>query len=99
MTHIDHLLLKRAADWADVDPDAATAAELNERITAAEAGDPAAAEELADAFAGTLQFGTAGLRGKLGPGPNRMNRVVRLPGRGRPGPVPARPGPGRDPWW
>ena len=35
-----------------------------------------AADEIADAFAGTLQFGTAGLRGKLGPGPNRMNRVV-----------------------
>ena len=44
--------------------------------TLAEAGDEAVAEELADAFAGTLQFGTAGLRGKLGPGPNRMNRVV-----------------------
>ena len=36
-------------------------------------GDPA---ELADRFAGTLEFGTAGLRGVLGAGPNRMNRAV-----------------------
>ncbi|GIG28640.1 phospho-sugar mutase [Cellulomonas marina] len=36
----------------------------------------AAREELADRFAGTLQFGTAGLRGRLGGGPNRMNRAV-----------------------
>ena len=76
MTHVDPLLLTMAAQWAEADPDPATAAELTDRITAAEAGDPGAATELADAFAGTLQFGTAGLRGKLGPGPNRMNRVV-----------------------
>ena len=39
-------------------------------------GRPRGRDGAADAFAGTLQFGTAGLRGKLGPGPNRMNRVV-----------------------
>lgn len=36
----------------------------------------AAREDLADRFAGTLEFGTAGLRGRLGGGPNRMNRAV-----------------------
>ncbi|MGW2092767.1 phospho-sugar mutase [Promicromonospora sukumoe] len=32
--------------------------------------------ELADRFSGTLQFGTAGLRGPMAAGPNRMNRAV-----------------------
>ena len=32
--------------------------------------------DLADRFAGALEFGTAGLRGVLGAGPNRMNRAV-----------------------
>src|SRR5699024_12447375 len=41
-----------------------------------EAGDEGAAAELADRFAGLLQFGTAGLRGALGGGPARMNRAV-----------------------
>ena len=34
--------------------------------------------DLADRFAGALEFGTAGLRGVIGAGPNRMNRAVVL---------------------
>jgi phosphomannomutase len=69
-------LLDTARAWLAEDPDPATAAELSALIERAEAGDTGAADELADAFDGTLQFGTAGLRGRLGPGSNRMNRVV-----------------------
>lgn len=69
-------LLDTARAWLAEDPDPATAAELSALIEKAEAGDTGAADELADAFDGTLQFGTAGLRGRLGPGSNRMNRVV-----------------------
>lgn len=69
-------LVKLATDWADADIDPATASELRELIASAQAGDNEAWEELADSFDGTLQFGTAGLRGRLGPGSNRMNRVV-----------------------
>lgn len=36
----------------------------------------AARADLADRFSGSLQFGTAGLRGAVGGGPNRMNRAV-----------------------
>ena len=69
-------MLATAEAWVAEDPDAQTAAELRALITAARAGDPAARESLADAFNGTLEFGTAGLRGRMGPGSNRMNRVV-----------------------
>ncbi len=70
-------LLDRARAWAAEDPDPTTRAELEALVAAVEAapGGPEAAD-LADRFAGTLEFGTAGLRGALGAGPNRMNRVV-----------------------
>lgn len=63
-------LIIRAQAWLAEDPDPETAAELSALI---EAGDTA---ELADRFSGTLQFGTAGLRGEIGAGPMRMNRGV-----------------------
>ncbi|WP_405856982.1 phospho-sugar mutase [Streptomyces sp. NBC_00090] len=63
-------LLARAKAWLSEDPDRETREELAGLI---EAGDT---DELAARFAGTLQFGTAGLRGELGAGPMRMNRSV-----------------------
>ncbi|MEQ6903482.1 phospho-sugar mutase [Nocardioides sp. YIM 152588] len=70
------VLLTRAQSWLAEDPDPETRAELKEVLAAAEADDAAAEADLADRFHGTLEFGTAGLRGALGAGPNRMNRVV-----------------------
>ena len=85
---MDDGLLSRARAWAEDDPDGATRAELEAIIAAVEGG--ADDDDLADRFAGTLEFGTAGLRGALGAGPNRMNRVVVLARGGRPGGVPPR---------
>jgi phosphomannomutase len=66
-------LTARARAWLAEDPDPETRAEL-EALLALD--DATAHEELADRFDGTLEFGTAGLRGELGAGSNRMNRVV-----------------------
>jgi phosphomannomutase len=63
-------LITQARAWLTEDPDPETRAELAGLI---DAGDLAA---LADRFAGTLRFGTAGLRGEIGAGPMRMNRSV-----------------------
>jgi phosphomannomutase len=74
MTPEVDMLLDRARSWAAADLDDHTRAELETVIADVEAGGDVA--DLADRFTGTLEFGTAGLRGALGAGPNRMNRVV-----------------------
>ena len=66
-------LLAQAKAWRDQDPDPETGAEMEALILAAEGG---RGFELAERFSARLAFGTAGLRGALGAGPNRMNRVL-----------------------
>jgi phosphomannomutase len=56
--------------WIADDPDLKTAAQLT---TLLEANDEAALQKY---FSGFLKFGTAGLRGPVGPGPSCMNRAV-----------------------
>jgi len=63
-------LRDRARHWAAGDPDPAMRAELEALI------DTADLATLEDLVGGGLTFGTAGLRGRVGPGPNRMNRAV-----------------------
>ena len=69
-------LVDAAQAWIDDDPDHETRIELGEVLGRAKDGDEAALADLNDRFAGMLEFGTAGLRGALGAGPNRMNRAV-----------------------
>lgn len=87
---IDGQLRAAVQAWIADDPDPVDRAELTalldraERAAyAAQAGvagpapeAEAAASQLRDRFAGRLAFGTAGLRGAVGAGPNRMNRAV-----------------------
>jgi len=56
--------------WIALDPDPQTAAQL--RLWLAESNE----EALSRCFNGFLEFGTAGLRGPVGPGPSCMNRAV-----------------------
>ena len=62
--------LARAKAWIETDPDPST---QSAALALLESGDPEAIE---DHFGSRLAFGTAGMRGRLGPGPNRMNRAL-----------------------
>lgn len=65
-----------AANWLAQDPDPETQAELRYLISGAQGNDPAALGELHARFDERLAFGTAGLRGEIAAGSNRMNRVL-----------------------
>jgi len=69
MTELE-TLIQKTRNWIEQDPDAETIGELEKLISDSdEAG-------LAERFGQRIGFGTAGLRGLLGAGPNRMNRVL-----------------------
>lgn len=69
-------VIDTARTWLEQDPDPVTREELGALLEAADAGDAVALAELEDRFGTRLAFGTAGLRGALGAGSNRMNRVL-----------------------
>ncbi|HEY2516143.1 MAG TPA: hypothetical protein VGI39_34970, partial [Polyangiaceae bacterium] len=75
MTNSDASLRAEVEQWIAGDVDAAAQAELRTLLASSE---PAQHADLVDRFAAALEFGTAGLRGILGAGPNRMNRAVIL---------------------
>jgi phosphomannomutase len=70
-------LRERVEAWVADDPDPGDRAELRGLADRAFGGaDATALAELRDRFAARLEFGTAGLRGVVAAGPNRMNRAV-----------------------
>jgi len=69
-------LLAAARAWQEQDPDPETRAELEALVAAAAEGDADAVADLHSRFDTRLAFGTAGLRGEIAAGPNRMNRVL-----------------------
>jgi phosphomannomutase len=69
MTDLQNLI-EQARDWINQDPDMETISELESLIEASDE------QGLSERFGQRIGFGTAGLRGLLGAGPNRMNRVL-----------------------
>ncbi len=68
--------IREAKAWLAQDPDEVTRRELGAIVDDALKGSAEAADELSSRFGSRLAFGTAGLRGEIGAGPNRMNRVL-----------------------
>ena len=67
---MDQSLIAEVEAWIADDPDPVTAAQLRQWL------DTNNEAELRASFNGFLQFGTAGLRGPIRPGPSGMNRAV-----------------------
>jgi phosphomannomutase len=65
-------VIARAKRWAAEDPDDDAKKEIETLLAAPDV----TKTDLVDRFAASLEFGTAGLRGVIGAGPNRMNRAV-----------------------
>ncbi|MFY2506879.1 phospho-sugar mutase [Vibrio pectenicida] len=63
-------MMQQVTHWLERDPDPHTHQELKNLV------EQKNNQEIADRFSQRLEFGTAGLRGKVGAGPNRMNRLV-----------------------
>ncbi|MDQ1584424.1 MAG: phosphomannomutase [Microbacteriaceae bacterium] len=76
MNLTDAGVLDAAHAWIAQDPDEETRDELSALVTAAQSGSPGALADLHSRFDTRLAFGTAGLRGEIAAGPNRMNRVL-----------------------
>jgi len=67
---MDQSLMGEVQAWIADDPDPLTASQLQQWL------DTDNEAELRTSFSGFLQFGTAGLRGPIRPGPSGMNRAV-----------------------
>ena len=63
-------LIQKAYTWLEIDPDPNTRKQIQNWI------DTQDETSLVAAFGPRLHFGTAGLRGKIGPGPSQMNRAL-----------------------